>query len=1064
MDLSNPGVKDLLQQSFQFMQQHPDEFQGAAQNMERFVNPNYHGDKMKLVQQHRKAYKDTEKLLLCSNYVSSTNPFISKKGFDSATCGDRKATLSIPVAKLQVNTVHHGRVLRGTLIEKPYVIQGVHCLLEDIYGGVVKVCFYPHELEQGSSSFNDKWKIGQQTFPEGTEIEIFEPYFKASMDGTYLVRVDNMADVEKDQSCLEPTTPMSLNEEGKRHVAALQYDEAIMSFKEVIKHLNKAFPLYQILLQNLSLVHIHLNHYNTALQCAIGAILMNSVSAPKGFFRAAIALDELKCPLLAIHCCRFTLEQNRSASKDLKFRTLYKKLESIHSTASSMTLEDFLNDDRMIKLLTSNQTLSLELVEQKYHNDPNVIKQLGNEFIGKGDYLKAREFYEIALHKLESMQSIKMSNLFSNISLCYFKSGQYHNSIINASTSMVMKPTNKKAHYRCIESLLNLDMTESAKICFDFAKKSLCNDSDCLNPLVPRLVSNLKKSNDEKKPKSMLERYKPKYASYQSVEYMNSLIEMSGKGQGFLRDIPSFHIKYSRAKQWPYQSNPEKCIALLDEAHALGRSDMHRFVLENMPKSILDTTYFMKRLGSNDKNHVEWLLSSNNGDVSFRKRSQYASGNIHHSFGNVAQFPQILRGGTTHVSVGFADLQEISICRINDSENNKNKPLRWVGYDSSPYVVAKTMALIEMMRDKVTPVESVAQVWFSAAWSGETLEVFRKALTSIISTKGFSLLPHLVQELLIYWQHHDISLKSSREEWMKNHTCSWSDEICNWKREQDYLAICTYAMTGQLHYDNLIVGSVVMFALPEDGKVADNEDVFQVVNLKELIEHYDQHSTDGDCVKALTTLLEGRIHRLKRRIQSQNITVEVHCEEVNLKNEILIDKICNDLRPRSMSWSNVCDYIDPVEFHMLARKCSVGNETIHFGYSMNWPQDVKGAFIGDFCLGEENDELKDFIKESIRAFENSIEVTWKHYLSTAFKYLTFPPHTNPMNVIDWGLTNRMQLYETWFQAFIHSGGEMMEHQFGSDMNVLYQFNQRTNSVLLLHWTYDSEINMVPKTL
>lgn len=53
------------------------------------------------------------------------------------------------------------------------------------------------------------------------------------------------------------------------------------------------------------------------------------------------------------------------------------------------------------------------------------------------------------------------------------------------------------------------------------------------------------------------------------------------------------------------------------------------------------------------------------------------------------------------------------------------------------------------------------------------------------------------------------------------------------------------------------------------------------------------------------------------------------------------------LKPYSMSWSNVCDYIEPETFHTMARACSAPEQTVHFLHSMNWIQDVKGAFYMD---------------------------------------------------------------------------------------------------------------------
>ena len=46
---------------------------------------------------------------------------------------------AVLVADLLVNTTHKGRILRGTLVEKPCLMHSVQCLLEDESGDIVMV-------------------------------------------------------------------------------------------------------------------------------------------------------------------------------------------------------------------------------------------------------------------------------------------------------------------------------------------------------------------------------------------------------------------------------------------------------------------------------------------------------------------------------------------------------------------------------------------------------------------------------------------------------------------------------------------------------------------------------------------------------------------------------------------------------------------------------------------------------------------------------------------------------------------------------------------------------------
>jgi hypothetical protein len=53
-------------------------------------------------------------------------------------------------------------------------------------------------------------------------------------------------------------------------------------------------------------------------------------------------------------------------------------------------------------------------------------------------------------------------------------------------------------------------------------------------------------------------------------------------------------------------------------------------------------------------------------------------------------------------------------------------------------------------------------------------------------------------------------------------------------------------------------------------------------------------------------------------------------------------EICS-LQPHTMSWSNVCDYYHPADFHAMAEACSAPEGTVHHLHSMNWIREVKGA-------------------------------------------------------------------------------------------------------------------------
>lgn len=68
------------------------------------------------------------------------------------------------------------------------------------------------------------------------------------------------------------------------------------------------------------------------------------------------------------------------------------------------------------------------------------------------------------------------------------------------------------------------------------------------------------------------------------------------------------------------------------------------------------------------------------------------------------------------------------------------------------------------------------------------------------------------------------------------------------------------------------------------------------------------------------------------------------------------------LKPHTMSWSNLVDYMRPTEFHDLARRCSAESDVIHYGYSMNWVFETVGTCI----LDTENSDIRQSIIQNTR--------------------------------------------------------------------------------------------------
>eukprot|EP00959_Pyramimonas_sp_CCMP1952_P309583 6478864-Pyramimonas_sp.AAC.1 len=119
--------------------------------------------------------------------------------------------------------------------------------------------------------------------------------------------------------------------------------------------------------------------------------------------------------------------------------------------------------------------------------------------------------------------------------------------------------------------------------------------------------------------------------------------------------------------------------------------------------------------------------------------------------------------------------------------------------------------------------------------------------------------------------------------------------------------------------------------------------------------------------------------------------VEIHHATVDREHQDTLKAIAG-MQAWTVSWSNVCDYYTPAEFHALARACSAAEDTVHYGYSMNWTRSVKGASSLDYFGNRV--ALEGLLDQANKA----IEFTYKaHGLQDL---LLSPPNNNIMNIAD----------------------------------------------------------------
>jgi len=116
--------------------------------------------------------------------LSSTDPVGSSAAASSVSL-ERLEPISL--TELQVGQVHRGRVLYGTLCAESFRMSAIMTVLEDNNGFAAKLAIYNADHSQ---------KNVEMLYPKGAKVAIREPYFDRADDGSFVIRVDNPANVE----------------------------------------------------------------------------------------------------------------------------------------------------------------------------------------------------------------------------------------------------------------------------------------------------------------------------------------------------------------------------------------------------------------------------------------------------------------------------------------------------------------------------------------------------------------------------------------------------------------------------------------------------------------------------------------------------------------------------------------------------------------------------------------------------------------------------------------------------------------------------------------------------
>ncbi|KAF5827763.1 hypothetical protein DUNSADRAFT_18789 [Dunaliella salina] len=488
--------------------------------------------------------------------------------------------------------------------------------------------------------------------------------------------------------------------------------------------------------------------------------------------------------------------------------------------------------------------------------------------------------------------------------------------------------------------------------------------------------------------------------------------------------VPPFHQEVM-ASGWPAGCDERYCMAWMHHGYEYARQmEIHKRNLfrEHLSfEEILATdgnNFFSRLPGSAlvsdeaSKDFMDWLTSAPIGSVRIHK-SRFQPGAICATFTNTPVHGDevtLAAGGIehTHVAVGFVDLSTAAAAAAR-SPGEPGLQLRWVGYDLSAHAAAKSATLAQMLADGAE-IDEILQVWYSSTWSSSTHVAFQKAVSGALASAAPP-----VKDLLNHWQGcGKLSLSEARQIWLSSRVRS-PYIIGNFVRKADRVALARYLVSGELLQGTS--GSLTMFAVPPQyGKKEVDENFLQTIPFKEISETILKSGGHLDIIAAGVEVLRTRIACLAEKVKSKQISLEVHYGAVDPANPDLLAHIAS-LKPTSLSWSNVCDYYHPADFHAMARTCSP--DGTHTAHMMNYAKCVKGGFYIDYLVSTPmtaSQFLRDVYDQGLKQIDQEYQLAgYKELLLSA-------PVENARNVVDGMLFK--QHHKEWMEAFFAKHGRL----------------------------------------
>ena len=316
--------------------------------------------------------------------------------------------------------------------------------------------------------------------------------------------------------------------------------------------------------------------------------------------------------------------------------------------------------------------------------------------------------------------------------------------------------------------------------------------------------------------------------------------------------------------------------------------------------------------------------------------------------------------GRNHVSIGFVDLQDLL---FGEFYGDPGLETAFLMIDQDEIAVARTLVIYQMIRQDMAN-EHILQCWYSTIWSKGAFDEFQRACKIVIERENERKIGKRVMDYIKTWSKMGrVDVKKFLDDiYVPKVELSTLFRAVMFRNMQDRKDFVDYHINGSIFVDGSEFTGNLTLAHLNDNLYLAISSIYQIFPWNEISKSKN-FSNKTTLKEIMTDHFNEKLTNLKIRLINNNTKCTFLHQTFDLANpDVDLIKQIQSLRPKTISWSNVPEYWNKMEFLKIAKKLS-NFETINVFHVMMAYQKVYGVQIFDYINRLNEKRIEQFVHE-----------------------------------------------------------------------------------------------------